>query len=369
MSHVGECDWYSWIWRSVSWIALKTVVVGRNPLHSGWRMACCVEPNFSYEGDEDGYSIAMTAASDDDSSEASDRSRKAIVHRPTPLFREIEQLNWEYVLLFLKTSKWANSFFTTSSTEHLAHSDAATQARTWVMDRGDVRRLPIHLAVSLNAPFVVLQKLLETYPESIRMRDSQGLLPLHIAYKTEVPDTVISTLLEAWPASSLEKNKEGQLPHEEPGETVRGKILSLTLTQMAAQVKTDRDKEWRQFIATEADTIALEVTQDTTLMLVMKQLVEDRKQLMEIKSQLKTNFSAASSRGTGSSSEIKSSSKHSKESTPGRIESAFAKHMSRRGRKGRKGGKNNQSKTDADLETIFSGATEPQKNPRSPHVL
>lgn len=321
-------------------------------------MACCVDPSFdALEGAEDD---AFSILSEDLSSEEEEKRIQTTFDQAPPLFREIERLNWESVLLFLKKGKWTGSFFTTSSTSHLENTDPATQARTWVEEDGFCQ-LSIHAAVSLGAPFVVIQNLIDVYPDSVRMRDSRGYLPLHIAYHLEMPDTIISTVLEAWPDAALEKNQQGLTPHETTRATSRGKIISITMEELRKKNALEKVKQWRPLLQAESEALELEINDDTTLTTVLKQLMEDRKQLIHIKAQLKKSYS---NDGPTSGSSSKSSgifSRRTKHETKGNnMERLFSKHKSRSSSSNKK-----SSGQDLDDITMLSGATEQQKNPRS----
>lgn len=103
----------------------------------------------------------------------------------TPLFRRVEHAEWADVVAFLDTGYWPGDFFVDSISPE-------EQAKTWVYRFHDTpdedgkrklrwSQLPLHLALVLKAPFPVIQKLLEIYPESVRCTDDQKMLPLHLA--------------------------------------------------------------------------------------------------------------------------------------------------------------------------------------------
>lgn len=57
----------------------------------------------------------------------------------------------------MKTGNWTHTFF--KAGHSTAHGDPKTQARTWVCEN-ELRRLPLHVAVARNAPFVLIQELI-----------------------------------------------------------------------------------------------------------------------------------------------------------------------------------------------------------------
>jgi len=75
------------------------------------------------------------------------------------------------------------------------------EAQTWVerkSRRGDVlyRHLPIHVALGLKPPSIVVEALLTGYRDGIRCYDDKGLLPFHIAILNQSRD-VVNVLIEA----------------------------------------------------------------------------------------------------------------------------------------------------------------------------
>jgi hypothetical protein len=122
-----------------------------------------------------------------DNKSTTDESLECCYEKCTPLFRRIEQANWGDVMCFLDTGYWPGGFFKDPLSP-------AEQARTWVYrfqdkedDEGKKRlrwsQLPLHLALVVKAPFLIIQRLLEIYPESVRCTDDQKMLPLHLASK------------------------------------------------------------------------------------------------------------------------------------------------------------------------------------------
>ena len=95
--------------------------------------------------------------------------------------------------------------------------DSKDQVRTWVTRyeaNGNVRwsQLPIHAAMIFQAPFKVVQALVEAYPKGVRCTDDQHMLPLHLAFRYGVPDNTLLLLLEAFPEAMNAKNRKGRVP-------------------------------------------------------------------------------------------------------------------------------------------------------------
>jgi hypothetical protein len=81
-------------------------------------------------------------------------------------------------------------------------------------EMGSVRwcQLPLHAAITFQAPFSVITKLVEAYPESIRCADDQDMLPLHYSFRFASEDCVIAYLLEEFPQAIKKKALRDRLP-------------------------------------------------------------------------------------------------------------------------------------------------------------
>ena len=109
----------------------------------------------------------------------------------TPLFESLELNDWGNVLFFLRSGKFfsSNGLLVGDS-----HDSPETQARTWVHSRdeqGNVmwRQLPLHAAICLSAPLIIVQRLLHLFPESVGLSDSFGNLPVNLAMKLHGRDS------------------------------------------------------------------------------------------------------------------------------------------------------------------------------------
>lgn len=128
----------------------------------------------------------------------------------SPLFSKISNNEWESVLMFLRDGQWSEPSvmgaiyqFVTMKSEPDA-SSIPDQVKTLVTkcdDEGQLEwaRLPIHLAIMLNAPFEVTKKLIEIFPESLAFPDSDGNLPLHLALANDAKDAVVGLLVASYP--------------------------------------------------------------------------------------------------------------------------------------------------------------------------
>lgn len=136
----------------------------------------------------------------------------------TKLYKMIEGKKWDEILYFLESSKWY--FDTTVFTSMFFGSGPDprfVESRTWVTaldEMGSVRwcQLPLHAAITFHAPFEVIKKLVEIYPESIRCADDQDMLPLHYAFRFGSEDKVLAYILEEFPAATKKRALRERLP-------------------------------------------------------------------------------------------------------------------------------------------------------------
>lgn len=283
-------------------------------------MACCGDSGLNLVGiDDEDESIAFssastdmesTVASDDDTAGASlvlgsfDQGMNVPYSRATPLYKNIEKKDWESVLLFLQKGKWSTSYFTSTS-EHLHDPTPEVQCQTWVFSEDSTNpwtQLPIHAAISHEAPAVVIQKLLDLHPDAAKCRDSENMLPIHLAFGFGSNDNVIIALLDTWPESITELggNQDDlrtpvQCCELGPNRT-RGQVLESAIEQTKQQAMFESQTSWRQQVVTECQRLRLnkDNLQVTSLQVLLKQLMEDRKQLLEIKQKLKGKFGGPS---------------------------------------------------------------------------
>ncbi|XRB09973.1 hypothetical protein NFJ02_44g111370 [Pycnococcus provasolii] len=72
--------------------------------------------------------------------------------------------------------------------------------------------LPLHLAAANKAPYDVVSKLLDAYPEGAEKLNKSGNLPLHVAAANKAPYDVVGLILHAYPEGVHVKNNIGLLP-------------------------------------------------------------------------------------------------------------------------------------------------------------
>jgi hypothetical protein len=211
----------------------------------------------------------------------------------TPLFRAIEKENWEGVLVFLTTGKWPSAIFA-SSNDHMLSPSPEIQVKTWVTSYDyncvpEWSQLPLHAAISYNAPFVVIRKLVDCYPKSTQCTDNEGMLPIHLAFGFGASDAVLSLLLESFPSSVNERGLGGRFPYQccELGPNkVRGSVFQVVVDQVGKSTRAEIDKEWRELFSTAQEKMNLHKPVDLAdrqLSDILLELLDSRKELDDIK--------------------------------------------------------------------------------------
>lgn len=156
----------------------------------------------------------------------------------TPLYKQIENEEWNSVAKFLDTGYWPGNFFADSI-------PPADQARTWVTrfdpnDNKKVRwsQLPLHLAIVIEAPYEIVGRLIELYPQAVRCTDDQHMLPLHLAMRHGSSDRIVDLLLAAFPDAVNAKGKNDRTPIDcaiRGPNKVRGRILGAFVEKSKAK--------------------------------------------------------------------------------------------------------------------------------------
>lgn len=72
----------------------------------------------------------------------------------------------------------------------------------------------IHAAIVHGAPPVIIEALLNSFPDAARLKDDQELLPLHLAFRQGSHDDVMALILKAYPQAASEVDKDGKEPIE-----------------------------------------------------------------------------------------------------------------------------------------------------------
>jgi len=118
-------------------------------------------------------------------------------HHCSKLFDAVQQQSWDDVLFNVEI-----------------HPNHASRWETVGFDgKHETRLLPLHLALKLNAPVIVIEKLLDAYPEAAQMCDAYfQRLPLHIACIAGCPAEVVRLLVTAFLGGAAGRDIFGRVP-------------------------------------------------------------------------------------------------------------------------------------------------------------
>ena len=173
----------------------------------------------------------------------------------TKLYKIIEEKQWEEVLYYPESGKF---YDTTIFTTMLGNEPdpPSVQVRTWVTaldETGDVRwcQLPLHAAITFQAPFSVIARLVEIYPKCVRCADDQDLLPLHYAFRFGAEDEVVALLLERFPQAIGKKAVKDRLPLDMAhysSKAERGVIIEYYVEHAVRSAKAEWDSEYEKMV-------------------------------------------------------------------------------------------------------------------------
>jgi hypothetical protein len=75
-------------------------------------------------------------------------------------------------------------------------------------------QLPIHTAIQYYAPFDVIKYLIQKFPDGVRKPMDKQFFPLHCAARWGCSEAVMTSLLDSFPEAVVEKNSDGLTPLE-----------------------------------------------------------------------------------------------------------------------------------------------------------
>ncbi|CAJ1945600.1 unnamed protein product [Cylindrotheca closterium] len=161
---------------------------------------------------------------------------------PTRLYKAIENLNWASVLDFLLEGTWQDSGFEKIFPETDANPPAK-QAGMWVTkfdEDGKVEwsRIPLHAAVINGAPYTIVKRLMDLFPEGIRCTDDKGMLPLHLAIKHSSTANILRLLLEKFPEAMFAKDNTGNGPFQMK-EDERTRIMTIITNYTTKRIQEE----------------------------------------------------------------------------------------------------------------------------------
>mmetsp|Transcript_18261 Transcript_18261/g.44100 ORF Transcript_18261/g.44100 Transcript_18261/m.44100 type:complete len:324 (-) Transcript_18261:117-1088(-) len=177
------------------------------------KLCCESAENNSLAGTSDGSTIGTTTG------EGSQRQQLIECDYDTQcprLYKLIEEAEWDHVLYYLTEGQFYDTTFFPGILGNEPESPFL-QTCTWVTaldEDGNVEwcQLPVHAALTFQAPLSVIQKLVEIYPKSVRCADDADMLPLHYAFRFGAEDDVLALLLEKFPQALNMKAVKDRLP-------------------------------------------------------------------------------------------------------------------------------------------------------------
>ncbi|KAL3925961.1 MAG: hypothetical protein SGILL_000062 [Bacillariaceae sp.] len=212
----------------------------------------------------------------------------------TKLYKMIEEKLWEEVLYFLDTGKYYDAnFFTSFLGKEPDHP--SVQSRTWVTaldETGDVRwcQLPLHAAITFQAPYSVIARLVQIYPKSVRCADDQDMLPLHYAFRFGAEDDVVALLLDRFPQAVGKRAVKDRLPLDMAhysSKPERGIIIEHYVEHAVRTAKAEWDNEYEKLVTGMRNDADSNLKQD--LFSTRLKLKETEKQLASAQGELEGN--------------------------------------------------------------------------------
>jgi hypothetical protein len=73
-------------------------------------------------------------------------------------------------------------------------------------------RLPLHVALLVNASPNVISMLFQAYPEAVKEKDDNEDFPLHLALSNQAPPEIVKMIFQAYEKAAKENNDNGDSP-------------------------------------------------------------------------------------------------------------------------------------------------------------
>lgn len=185
----------------------------------------------------------------------------------TPLFKAIDGEEWDSVLSFLETGSWGWKWSSLCAQLYqVSEKSADEQVRTWVTankkdSNKQIRRLPLHAAISKGASFKIIEALIMHYSKGARNPDSEGNYPLHLAFEKCADIETLTFLTKEFPQAVHIQNEMGKVPTECGSANGLAEFMQLGVNATKTYVEDELTKE-------------------------KGNLEEDRKQLLEVTKEL-----------------------------------------------------------------------------------
>ncbi|CAJ1950047.1 unnamed protein product [Cylindrotheca closterium] len=166
-------------------------------------------------------------------------------NNPTQLYQLLEMKSWSQAMDFLVEGKYDSS----TIDNNVCRIPYNKQVSVWVTryDRNGIKirwsHIPLHAAVIFGAPFTVIKKLVELYPDGVRCADDQAMLPLHLAFKHLTNVNSLRLVMNEFPDAIFTKDNRGRLPSDIRDDEISiiiQRVISCATSRIKQQTE-DRD--------------------------------------------------------------------------------------------------------------------------------
>jgi hypothetical protein len=132
----------------------------------------------------------------------------------TEFHTTIHILNWDLLKFRLKQLRWEIECrsSTNSTKESIQESFDEAPLFDNLLAVDHLGRTPLHLACEKDAPFVIIQQLIDLQPRAAASPDTNGRYAIHIVARTERTEEEMFTLASAFPRALVEFDSKGRSP-------------------------------------------------------------------------------------------------------------------------------------------------------------
>mmetsp|Transcript_1062 Transcript_1062/g.1134 ORF Transcript_1062/g.1134 Transcript_1062/m.1134 type:complete len:1365 (+) Transcript_1062:181-4275(+) len=156
-----------------------------------------------------------------------------------------------------------------------------------VKAKGGKGYLPLHYACATSASTDVVQKLLDVFPASIRMRDTNDLMiPLHFACKWGAPPEIIEVLVKAYPEGKQVRDIYAKTPIDYASE-LRGQDRNAVITALERSFHSRSERSFARSIGgSEISSINLNDVVSESSRHIQREMRSTKKKLEKVTSDL-----------------------------------------------------------------------------------
>ncbi|KAL3932393.1 MAG: hypothetical protein SGBAC_010870 [Bacillariaceae sp.] len=137
---------------------------------------------------------------------------------PTQLYQLLEMKLWSQAMDFLVDGRYDSG----TIDKDVCRIPYNKQPSIWVTRYRQIQNetqirwshIPLHAAIIFGAPFTMIKKLVEVYPDGVRCADDQAMLPLHLAFKHLLDVHSLCLLMDELPDALFTKDNRGLLPSD-----------------------------------------------------------------------------------------------------------------------------------------------------------